>query len=188
MLIEIPDINTLLGWVLAFVIGLMAPLLFFKLKTRFSLATRLDVTAAERLDYYEKQLIDLKIRLDGFVGGDLSSMAETAEAAESMKVGGGGLATRVSSAPDRMELPRVTAKVVPTHKNVVEWILHLITEDAMTSRDIQAVIGRTREHTARLMKRLSEEGYIKRNTVVKPYTYQITERGRVRLGGVESKF
>jgi predicted transcriptional regulator len=55
----------------------------------------------------------------------------------------------------------------------------------MTSRDIQVTIGRSREHTSRLMKRLYEGGFVERNTKKKPFTYRITERGKVKIGGLE---
>jgi len=56
----------------------------------------------------------------------------------------------------------------------------------MTSRDIQITLGRSREHTSRLMKKLFEDGYVKRNTNSKPYTYSITDKGKEKLGGLMS--
>jgi len=56
----------------------------------------------------------------------------------------------------------------------------------MTSRDIQITLGRSREHTSRLMKKLFEDGYVKRNTSSKPYTYSITNKGKEKLSGMVS--
>jgi len=56
----------------------------------------------------------------------------------------------------------------------------------MTSRDIQITLKRTREHTSRLMKKLYEDGYVKRNTESKPYTYSISEKGKEKISMVES--
>jgi len=56
----------------------------------------------------------------------------------------------------------------------------------MTSRDIQITLGRSREHTSRLMKKLFEDGYVKRNTISKPYTYSITNKGKEKLRGMVS--
>jgi DNA-binding PadR family transcriptional regulator len=36
------------------------------------------------------------------------------------------------------------------------------------------------------MKKLFEDGYVKRNTDSKPYTYSISEKGRERIGVIES--
>ena len=71
------------------------------------------------------------------------------------------------------------------HGNTVDYVLGLITNKAMTSRDIQMASHRSREHTARLMKKLFQEGYVQRNTKTKPYTYSITEKGRAKLGILE---
>jgi hypothetical protein len=70
-------------------------------------------------------------------------------------------------------------------EGIAEHVLGLITTKEMTSRDIQITIGRSREHTSRLMKRLFEEGYVQRNNKTKPFTYQITEKGKVKVGGQE---
>jgi predicted transcriptional regulator len=35
------------------------------------------------------------------------------------------------------------------------------------------------------MKRLFEEGYVQRNNKTKPFTYQITEKGKVKVGSQE---
>ena len=56
----------------------------------------------------------------------------------------------------------------------------------MTSRDIQITLKRSREHTSRLMKKLFEEGYVQRNTESKPYTYSISEKGKEKIGVLET--
>jgi len=65
-------------------------------------------------------------------------------------------------------------------------VLHLITNKAMTSRDIQITLKRSREHTSRLMKKLFEDGYVERNTETKPYTYSITEKGKTKVSEVQT--
>jgi CTP-dependent riboflavin kinase len=71
-------------------------------------------------------------------------------------------------------------------KGLVDYVLKLLAEGPKTSRQIEIVIGRTREHTARLMKKLFELGYVTRDTATKPYTYSITEVGRAVLQQVAS--
>ena len=66
--------------------------------------------------------------------------------------------------------------------NATDYVLRLITEKPMTSRDIQITIGRTREHTSRMMKKLFEDGLVERNMQTKPFTYYITEKGKAKLG------
>jgi predicted HTH transcriptional regulator len=72
------------------------------------------------------------------------------------------------------------------HTNPIDFVLHLITNKDMTSRDIQITLKRSREHTSRLMKKLFESGYVKRNTQTKPYTYSITKKGKSKVKEVQT--
>jgi predicted transcriptional regulator len=47
-----------------------------------------------------------------------------------------------------------------------------------TAKDIQQRIGRTREHTARMMNSLFQEGLVERNVTARPFVYSITQKGR----------
>lgn len=62
-----------------------------------------------------------------------------------------------------------------------DYILKLLMERPRTSRDVQNAIGRTREHTARLMKKLHDAGLVSRDLNSKPFRYTITEAGQARL-------
>ena len=57
-------------------------------------------------------------------------------------------------------------------------ILRSLAEGPKKSNEIKAVIDRSREHTARLMKILFERGLVARNDESKPFVYEITEAGR----------
>jgi predicted transcriptional regulator len=61
-----------------------------------------------------------------------------------------------------------------------EYVLKLLNERSMTSREVQQAIGRSREHTSRLMKRLHEYGFVSRDTNAKPFKYALTEASRLR--------
>ena len=67
------------------------------------------------------------------------------------------------------------------HSDITGRVLELITERPMTSHDIRITLGRSREHIARLMKKLSQEGLVERNTESKPYSYSISNTGKERL-------
>ena len=62
-------------------------------------------------------------------------------------------------------------------------ILRALVEGPGTSNQIMAIIGRSREHTARLMKLLYESGLVVRNDRERPFVYEITEAGRRHLEG-----
>jgi len=51
----------------------------------------------------------------------------------------------------------------------------LAKEGEKTAPEIRERIGLTREHTARLMKKLYEDGYLERTTRRMPYTYRLKE-------------
>jgi predicted nuclease with TOPRIM domain len=55
-------------------------------------------------------------------------------------------------------------------------VLEIISEAReKTAPEIKNLIKLTREHTARLVKKLYEEGYLERNTVKTPYAYRVKE-------------
>ena len=70
--------------------------------------------------------------------------------------------------------------------NPTEFVLHLITKKPMTSRDIQITLKKSREHTSRLLKKLFDDGYVDRNTDSKPYRYFISEKGKEKIGLIET--
>jgi hypothetical protein len=61
-----------------------------------------------------------------------------------------------------------------------EYVLRLLNERPMTSREVQQAIGRSREHTSRLMKRLHEYGFVNRDTSTKPFKYALAEGRRMQ--------
>ncbi|UCD26513.1 MAG: MarR family transcriptional regulator [Candidatus Bathyarchaeota archaeon] len=60
-------------------------------------------------------------------------------------------------------------------------------EGEKTAPEIRERIGLTREHTARLMKKLYEAGYLERDTHKMPYTYRLKEEMRKILKKREAK-
>jgi hypothetical protein len=79
----------------------------------------------------------------------------------------------------------VTVTQLPTvqkeNNGTTDYILKLLAERPRASREVQHAIGRTREHTARLMKKLHDSGLVNRDVNAKPFRYNITDAGRERL-------
>ena len=75
MIVEIPDLDVIFGLVLAFIGGLVTLFVYSRLK---SISASNDQTKAdsERLEFYERQLIDLKIKLDAINLDNLSFSQE----------------------------------------------------------------------------------------------------------------
>ena len=189
MLVEIPDPEVILGIVVAFLVGVFVLYLFSKLKPYIKFKQGVnDPDTLDRLEYYERQLIDMKIRLDamdleGLNTRLVDSMPEEVEVEE----------RPTKSIERRVKRGIVESKFIEAprapnmgYQNATEYVLRLITDKPMTSRDIQITLGRSREHTSRLMKKLFEDGYVTRNTNSKPYSYSITEKGRGKYGKVVS--
>ena len=65
--------------------------------------------------------------------------------------------------------------------STTDYIFKLLTERPRSSREVQLAIGRTREHTARLMKKLHDLGLVSRDVNTKPFRYNITDAGREML-------
>lgn len=67
-------------------------------------------------------------------------------------------------------LPSITT---PTELQVLTLLAN---EGPKSAPEIGQVVGRSREHTARLMKKLYEEGYIRRDQTRIPFRYSLVER------------
>src|SRR5918997_4702156 len=87
--------------------------------------------------------------------------------------------------PKRVEpLKRIAGDISDSndvHNGTADYVLRLLDEKSMTSKEVQHAIGRSREHTSRLMKRLCEYGFVDRDSDTKPFTYALAEAGQLRL-------
>ena len=168
---------------------------FFKLRPFIkSNSDVADPTQVERIEYYERQLIDMKIRLDSLeiqgveenpvdpnleLKQFIEKLVETKEPEKEIEV---------------VKEPEIVLEKeisTPNLSNIepvspVDYVLQLITNKDMTSRDIQITTKRSREHTSRLMKKLFESGLVQRNTEAKPYSYSITEKGKEKINDIAS--
>ncbi|MDE1725865.1 MAG: winged helix DNA-binding protein [Thaumarchaeota archaeon] len=176
MLVDI-DVGMILTIIASFVIGLACVVAYNKIRPRLGSQSSDLKILVERLQYYENLLIDMKIRLDSF---ELVKEPEELPQAQ------------IPKPKEQKHEPVVAVEIKEekpkerTHNmnfgSATEYVLRLITEKPTTSRDIQVTIGRTREHTSRMMKKLFEEGLVERDMQTKPFTYKITEKGLTRIG------
>ncbi len=195
MLIEIPDPEVILSVILAFVIGLGGLYIFYKVLPFIkSKSEMLDVPQSERLEFYERQLIDMKIRLDALEIQGIEPKTDDSNL-ELKQLLGKLVNNKIKeneveevSKPKVMVEKPVSTPSIPSidHTNPTDYVLHLITNKTMTSRDIQITLKRSREHTSRLMKKLFDDGYVQRNIETKPYTYSITKKGKTRVEEVRT--
>ncbi len=137
-----------------------------------------------RLRDYDRVIADMRTKIDIM---DLRVEAPPAPRTPSQLL-------RPSQAPQH-HVARVTQPVDVTQQvdgtleelegqnGTTEYILKMLAEKPRTSREVQQSIGRSREHTARLMKKLTESGFVERDVNLKPFQYTITDSGRGVLQG-----
>ena len=179
MLVEIPDLDVLIGIFIAFVGGLFAIVIYNKVKPLIKSKSEQIKSYTDRLQYYESQLIDMKIRMDSLELDSDESMLEVPVKVERKNVKLEHEENQMQEEPQKERMRNMN------FGSATDYVLKLITEKPMTSRDIQITIGRTREHTSRMMKKLFEEGFVERNMKTKPFTYYITDKGKSKLGLVK---
>ena len=68
----------------------------------------------------------------------------------------------------------VQAGLDPTEKTVIK----LLGSGPKSSVEIKELVGRSREHTARLMKNLFDRGLVARDDSKKPFLYELSAAGR----------
>ena len=66
----------------------------------------------------------------------------------------------------------ITEKLTDTERYIIQILLDA---DDLSAPKIQKKIEKTREHTARLMRKLYSEGYVERSTHKIPYTYRLNK-------------
>jgi hypothetical protein len=79
---------------------------------------------------------------------------------------------------------KVLAPLTETELSVLET---LVEEGAQTAPEIRDRIRLSREHTARLMKKLYQEGYLERDTTKIPFKYRAKKEMKKLLGKTESE-
>jgi len=183
MLIEIPDPEIILGIIISFFVGLFALYIFNKIRPSSKQQERFDASSYDRLEFYERQLIDMKIKLDSLEISDEGGYS--GEIIDSRRVSEKIPNYEYSESKPKQVPPKPHHTSNPDFHNTVDFVLGLITNKSMTSRDIQNASQRSREHTSRLMKKLYGDGYVERNTRTKPFTYSITDKGKAKLGILE---
>jgi len=177
------DSDLVVSGVLAFLAGMASVMVYFRVRNvGVERRYRADETVIEavvleytrRLRDYDNVIAELSAKVD-----IMEVRSETPRT--------------VTSQPSHHAQPHVAPPSEPVtitqHANVenqeangtTDYILKLLAERPLTSREVQQSVGRTREHTARLMKRLHDSGLVSRDVNSKPFRYNITDAGRERL-------
>ncbi|MEM2917016.1 MAG: helix-turn-helix domain-containing protein [Candidatus Bathyarchaeia archaeon] len=139
----------------------------------------------EKLEAHEKQIIELQTTKKETLPHEieelkkeLSTIKERQESISQKILEIERLQTQTSFTEAKIEaaIPLRREKVLAPLTETELAVLEMLTnEGEKTAPEIKQKIGLTREHTARLMKKLYERGYVERNSTKVPYTYRIKE-------------
>jgi hypothetical protein len=173
--------DLVISGVVAFLVGMASMTIYTKLKTVFDegrYRTNEAIIEAVVLEYtrrlrdYDKVIAELRSRVD-----IIDSRAKPHEVMSQDS-------TQQQSHVTLMSEPVTVTQHAAIEKEVnstTDYIFKLLAERPRSSREVQLAIGRTREHTARLMKKLHDLGLVNRDVNTKPFRYNITDAGREML-------
>ena len=129
-----------------------------------------------RFSVVDARIIDLMAKTE-VLSSRMGLSQPATRLAKSGPIQAGSVQTKAATASDvvRVVAPRLQ------HAEGTEMetkVLRLLAQGPRTSAQIKEEVGRSREHTARLMKTLFDRGLVVRNDRNKPYLYEITDSGR----------
>jgi predicted transcriptional regulator len=115
------------------------------------------------------RLVDLEKRAAGVIASQEATMSKIVSLEEQ--------ASQLKSTPEThfegvipLRREKAMAQLTNTEVSVLEF---LVSEGAKTAPEIKERVNLSREHTARLMKKLYEEGYLERETSKIPFKYSV---------------
>lgn len=167
-------------------------------------------TAASKSDTIKKEIEEvnrkmgsLEAKVDSLISGRESTAKKVEEIAKELQealTSQKDLAARISTIEEHIKYPAAVPEakieaVIPIRKEkalapLTETELSVLdmlaSEGPKTAPEIKESIKLSREHTARLMKKLYEEGYLDRDTSKIPFKYNVKEEMRKLLKRTES--
>lgn len=141
--------------------------------------------------YFEKQLAQLHIRIDEIqsqLNKDDKSGLNIIAGISSTRRDNVDITSQDRAGPDEIKNHSVTGEgdksVIASqtyskgYNDVTKYVLNLLIQNPLTSKELQHIIGRSREHTSRLLKKLYESKLLYRDFSTRPFRYSITDEGR----------
>lgn len=175
------DSNLVISGVFAFLAGMTSVMVYTRLKSTFEERRyRADEAIVEgvvleytrRLRDYDKVIAELRAKVDIMETRAQPHVVVSQQPSHSQP--------HVAPVTEPVTITQHTA-IEREGNGTTDYILKLLYERPRTSREVQHAIGRTREHTARLMKKLHDLGLVSRDINAKPFRYKITDAGQETL-------
>jgi hypothetical protein len=176
-----PDSDLMILAVFAFLGGVAGMMFYTKLrgifeerryKTNEAVVEAIVLNYTNKLREYDKVISELRIKIDILEDKTQPQVVVSQQPSHTQPH-----VAPVSEPVTITQHPNIQNEVNST----TDYILKLLVERPRSSREVQLAIGRTREHTARLMKKLHDLGLVSRNIDTKPFQYMITDAGREML-------
>ena len=198
--------------IVSYTIGIVSIISYIKLKKLIQFPLNTENKAIQsivseythRLNTYDKAIAELRVKIDTMElrvmqhnASYISPQIDTSNV-ESYKQ---NTATTTSHHESQLERPHnhistvsnlatvtqpasnISSRHPDSYNGTMDFILKMLMEKPRTSREIQHSVGRTREHTSRLMKKLYDSKLVIRDSNSKPFKYSITDAGRTQLMG-----
>jgi CRP-like cAMP-binding protein len=172
--------DLVISYIFAFIAGMIGMMVYIRLrrifnehqnKTDEAIIEAIVLEYTRRLRDYDKAIAELRSSIDM-----LEMKTQTQKVLSQ------------TSQPQHHVAPVADSVTITQHaimerefNGTTDYILKLLLERPRTSREVQYAIGRTREHTSRLMKKLNDSGLVNRDINTKPFRYNITDAGRETL-------
>ena len=137
----------------------------------------------EKLSHLEQKIIDFQLKLDiidSKIKKESSHSIQEKEIKSQHHTIHGDIISQELEPSQESKIARYNRKVDLGEKLVestTNHILKILKEKPLTSNEIKKSIGKTREHTSRLMKKLHEKELVERNIDSKPFKYKLTKLG-----------
>lgn len=200
--------------IMSYGIGIISVIIYMKMKEIFHFPFNREEKTIQsivseythRLNYYDKIIAELRVKIDTMelhmMQRDIShSSSQTSDTNTTyykqnitshqdsqfeQQQQHNHVAT-VSNMANITQAPETVLKDPDSYNGTMDFILKMLIERPRTSREIQHSVGRTREHTSRLMKKLYDSKLVLRDSNSKPFKYSITDAGRIQLMGHHGK-
>jgi hypothetical protein len=183
MIIDLTSLGSdlVISGIFAFLVGMASMTVYTRLKTTFeegryktneSVIEAVVMEYTRRLRDYDKVIAELRAKVD-IIESRVQPHKEVSQDPLQPQPH-----VAVMSEPVTVTQHAAIEKEV---NSTTDYIFKLLAERPRSSREVQLAIGRTREHTARLMKKLHDLGLVSRDINTKPFRYNITDAGREML-------
>jgi len=185
--------------VISFIAGVLSIVLFMMLRnvkeylftTHKESINSLVSNYLSKSRYFEKELAQLHVRMDeiesqlnkGDKSGPNTIMGVSSKPRDNIDITSHDRATQnavqnhsVTGEGEKSVI--VSQNSLRGYNDITEYVLNLLIQKPLTSKELQHIIGRSREHTSRLLKKLYESELVYRDFSTRPFRYSITDEGR----------